>query len=205
MTLTKLSPSPPPMFTQDKDYIASRTKAEGRYADLEIETKVHEGLFSLINAVVEKHEDLGAEDRRLLERYHRDVIRHGLGLENQQRKELEITQKRLVRQINEYEKNLREDNDGIWFLAEDLTSVSEGMIAGLKRGADVNEGKVQLTFSFPDRFTTLKYAKNSETRRHYYIAFENRCSANVAIFKEILVLRQEAAQLLGYDTRTSMP
>lgn len=178
------------------------TQAKDRYADFEIETKMHEGLFALINAVMEKHEDLEIEDRRLLDRYHRDFVRHGLGLETQQRSKLEKVQKRLVRQVNEYEKILREDNDGVWFTAGDLAGLPEDMIAGLKRGTGVKEGKVQLTFSFPHRFTTLKYAKNSETRRHYYTAFENRCPANVPIFKEIMVLRQQA--VLGYDDHASL-
>ena len=92
----------------------------------------------------------------------------------------------------------------MWFTAEDLISLPEDMIAGLKRGKDVNKGKVKLTFTFPRRFTTLKYAKSSETRRQYYIAFENRCPANVARLKEIIVLRQEAAQLLSYDSHASL-
>lgn len=152
---------------------------------------------------MEKREDLGTEDHRLLERYHRGYIRHGLGLDAQQRRELEKVQKRLVRQINEFEKNLREESDGAWFTADDLIGLPEDMIAGLEHGTDVNEGQLQLTFSFPHRFTTMKYAKNSGTRRHYYIAYENRCPDNVAILKEIMVLRQEAAQLLGYDNHAS--
>lgn len=138
---------------------------------------------------MEKREDLGTEDRRLLDRYHRDYIRHGLGLETQQRQELERVQKRLVRQINEFEKNLREEGDGVWFTAGDLAGLPEDMIADLEHGTDVKEGKLHLTFSFPHRFTTLKNAKNSETRRHYYTAYENRCPDNVAIFKELMVLR----------------
>lgn len=266
MTLTKLPPSPPPIFTQNKDYITLRVekliddarkahedilskitpksatfnnvliplahihnsltceipilcfhqsvsidadirdasiKAKDQFADFEIGTKMHEGLFSLINDVLEKREDLDTEDRRLLERYHRDYLRHVLGLDTQQRKELERVQKRLIRQINEFEKNLREEGDGVWFTADDLAGLPKDLITGLERGTDANEGKLQLTFSFSHRFTTLKYAKNSETRRHYYTAYENRCPANVAIFKEIMVLRQEAAQLLGFDNHAA--
>lgn len=65
------------------------TNARSRYADFEIETKMHGGLFNLIKAVMEKREDLATEDRRLLERYHRDHLHHGLGLPAQRRKELE--------------------------------------------------------------------------------------------------------------------
>ena len=49
------------------------TTAKDRYADFEIETKMHEGHFALIDAVMEKHGDLETKDHRLLERYHRDL------------------------------------------------------------------------------------------------------------------------------------
>lgn len=89
-------------------------------------------------------------------------------------------------------------------MAEDLIGVPENMITDLERGTDTNKGKVRLTFSFPRLFTTMKYATNSETRRLYFTAYENRCPANVAVFQEITVLRQETAQLLGHANHAAL-
>lgn len=49
----------------DPDLRDASTGAKDRYADFETATKMHEGLFALINVVMEKHEDLDTEDRRL--------------------------------------------------------------------------------------------------------------------------------------------
>jgi metallopeptidase MepB len=75
-------------ISTDSDIRDASAKAKDQYADFEIETKMHEGLFALIDAVVKKQEDLAPEDRRLLERYHRDYVRHGLGLNTEQRSEI---------------------------------------------------------------------------------------------------------------------
>ena len=37
-----------------------------------------------------------------------------------------------------------------------------------------NEGKVKLSFKYPDLFPTLKFAKNPETRKKVFIANENK-------------------------------
>jgi metallopeptidase MepB len=190
-------------ISTDSDIRDASTKAKDQYADFEIETKMHEGLFGLIDAVVKKQEDVAPEDRRLLERYHRDYVRHGLGLASQQRSELESVQKRLVRQIGEFGKNLREESDGIWFTEGDLAGLPKGLVRSLKRGTDAYEGKLQLTFNFTHLGPTMKYAENSETRRRYYSAYENRCPTNVPIYQKIMVLRQEAAHLLGYPNHAA--
>jgi metallopeptidase MepB len=175
------------------------TRAKGLYTYFDIETKAHEGLFALIDAVLRKNESLDPESRRLLERTHRDYIRHGLGVPAQQRERFKAIQKQLAQLISKFEKNLRDHDEGIWFTTEELVGVPEDAIEGLKQA----DGKVFMTFDFPHLFATLKFASNEDTRRRYYIAHENRCQPNVALFKDIMVLRHEAAQLLGYPNHAA--
>lgn len=86
---------------------------------------MHEGFFRLVNAVAKKNEELEPEDRRLLERYHRDYIRYGLGLSVQQHKDLKEVQQQLVQHISDSERNLREENKGVWFTIEELSGVKK--------------------------------------------------------------------------------
>ncbi|THY11842.1 metallopeptidase MepB [Aureobasidium pullulans] len=174
------------------------TQAKKLHADFEIETKTHEGLFELVDAVAKKSEFLEPEDQRLLERYRRDYLRNGLGIPPENRDRFKDIQKQLFKLTSEFEKNLREEKAGLWFTLEELAGVPADLISSLDKGTDGNEGKVLLTFSFPQLFGVLKYATNSETRRIYYTGSENKCSANIPLFKEIMILRQEAAELLGY-------
>lgn len=49
----------------------------------------------------------------------------------------------------------------------------------------------------------MKFATNAETRRKVFIQNENKCNQNAALFKEAVVLRDEAARLLGYPDHAS--
>ncbi|KAH0363029.1 zincin, partial [Aureobasidium melanogenum] len=174
------------------------TEAKKLYAEFEIEMNTHDGLFELVDAVVKKNEDLEAEDQRLLERYHRNFLRNGLGVTAEKRERFKEIQKQLHQLASEFEKNLREGNKGAWFGEEELDGLPKDLVSSLTQGTGENEGKVLLPFGFPHVSTVLKYATNSETRRTYYTALDNRCPKNISVFKDIMVLRQESAQLLGY-------
>jgi metallopeptidase MepB len=79
-----------------------------------------------------------------------------------------------------------------------LEGVPKDVLSGLEKGKGENKGMLRLTFKYPDFIPTLRYAKNSETRKRFYIANENKCNQNVPLFKEAIVLCDKAARLLGY-------
>ncbi len=101
------------------------------------------------------------------------------------------------------QKTLNEENGGIWFTPAELDGVPEDVLSGLEKGKGENEGKLRLTFKYPDLFPALKYAKNAETRKRVSIGNENKCNSNVPLFKEAMVLRDEAARLLGYPNHAA--
>ncbi|THY38769.1 metallopeptidase MepB, partial [Aureobasidium pullulans] len=96
------------------------TQAKKLHADFELETKTHEGLFELVDAVAKKNEHLEPEDKRLVERYHRDYLRNSLGISLGKRNRFKEIQKQLFKLTSEFEKNLREENAGLWFTLEEL-------------------------------------------------------------------------------------
>jgi len=98
-----------------------------------------------------------------------------------------------------FQKTLNEENGGLWFTEKELEGTPKDVLEGLKKGEGEHEGKVRLSFKYPDLFPALKYGKNPDTRKTIFIANENKCNANIALFKEAVVLRDEAARLLGYE------
>lgn len=179
-------------------------KAEELMDEFFIETVMREDVFRLIDAALKKGEKLEPESRRLLEKEHKDYIRNGLGLPaGPKRDRFKDIKKRLSLISIEFQKNLNEENGGIWFTPAELAGVPEDVLAGLKKGEGENEGKLRLTFKYPDLFPTMKYAKNAEVRKRVIIANENKCNQNVPLFREAIVLRDEAARLLGYPNHAS--
>jgi len=180
------------------------TEAEKLLDDFAIESVMREDVYRLVDAVLKKNEPLDPESRRLLEKEHKEYVRNGLGLPaGPKRDRFKEIKKRLSQISIEFQRNLNEENGGIWFTREELDGVPEDVLSGLKKGEGENEGKLWLTFKYPDLFPTLKYAKNAETRKRVMIANENKCNQNVPLFKEAVVLRDEAARLLGYPNHAA--
>jgi metallopeptidase MepB len=180
------------------------SEAQKLLDDFAIETSMHEDLYKLVDAVLKKNEDLDPESHQLLEKVHKDYIRNGLKLPAGPRRDrFKEIKKRLTQLTIGFRKNQNEENGGIWFFPQELEGVPEDVLSGLEKGGEENKGMLRLTFQYPDLLTTLRYAKNSETRKRFYIANQNKCNQNVPLFKEVTVLRDEAARLLGYPNHAA--
>ena len=180
------------------------TEAEKKMDDFSIESSMREDIFKLVEEVYNKQKDdanLDGESRRLLEKDYKGYVRMGLGIPaGPDRDRFKAIKKRLSEIGITFQKNLNEESGGLWLTHEELKGVPEDVVGGLKKGetGTSNEGKVFLTFKYPDLFPTQKYCKNAETRHQVLVANENKCNQNAQLFKEAIVLRDEAARLLGY-------
>ncbi|KAK0744929.1 peptidase family M3-domain-containing protein [Apiosordaria backusii] len=197
------------------------TEAEKIMDDFGIEISMREDVFRLVDAVYknsrlaeskEKDTDRliteelaksvgleNVESARLLEKEHKGYIKNGLGLpEGEKRDRFKEIKKQLSQISIAFQKNLNEENGGLWFTKEELDGVPQDVLDGLEKGSGENEGKLRLSFKYPDLFPTLKFAKNPEIRRKVFIANENKLNQNVPLFRDAVLLRDEAARLLGY-------
>jgi len=184
----------------DKALRDASTEAEKLLDDFGIESSMREDVFKLVDAVLKKGEALDPESQRLLEKDHKSYIRNGLNVPTGPiRDRFKEIKKRLSEISIAFQKNLNEEQGGIWFTKDELDGVPEDVVNGLKKGEGENEGKLWLTFKYPDLFPTLKYATNAETRRRVFVDNENKCNDNVPLFREAILLRDEAARILGYN------
>ncbi|KAK8176115.1 thimet oligopeptidase [Phyllosticta citrichinensis] len=175
-------------------------EAESLMDKFSIEMSMREDFYNLLDAAKKRNEKLDPESQRLLEKNHKSYIRNGLGIPaGPKRDRFKEIKDRLSEISIAFQKNLNEENGGLWFTLEELDGVPEDVVNNLEKGEGENEGKVRLTFKYPDLFPTLKYAKNENVRQKVFVANENKCNDNAALFKEAIVLRDEAARLLGYN------
>ncbi|KAM3067499.1 metalloendopeptidase [Clarireedia jacksonii] len=180
------------------------SKAEEIMDEANIEASMREDMFKLVEAVWKKGENLDPESKRLLEKEYKSYIRNGLGIPaGEKRDRFKEIKKRLATIATQFSKNLNEETGGIWFTAKELDGVPQDVISGLEKGTGENEGKLRLTFKYPDLFPALKFAKDPETRRKIFMGNEQNISENVPLFRETIVLRDEAARLLGYKDHAS--
>lgn len=176
------------------------TEAEKLMDDYSIEASMREDVFKLVDAALKKNDQLDPESQRLLEKEHKLFVRNGLNIPaGPKRDRFKEIKKRLSQLGIIFSKNLNEEKGGLWFTAEELSGVPEDVLSLLKKEND----KYWLTFKYPDLFPTLKYCTNSETRRKVFVANENKCNQNVPLFREAVILRDEAARLLGYPNHAA--
>jgi metallopeptidase MepB len=180
------------------------SKAQKLLDDFAIETAIREDLYKLVDAVLEKKEDFDPESYHLLVKTHKNYIRNGLKLPvGSKRDRFKEIKRRLSQLTLEFRQNIVEENGGIWFLPQDLEGISKDVLSSLEKGEGEHSGMLRLTFKHPDFYTAMRYAKNGETRKRIYTANDNKCNQNVPLFKEVMVLRDEAARLLGYPNHAA--
>ena len=155
------------------------TEADKLMNEFGIESAMREDVFKLAESVNSKRPclDLNPESDRLVEKDYKNFIKYGLTIPaGPERDRFRDIKKRLSEIQIEFQKNLNEEDGGIWFTPEELDGVPQDVLDGLEKGTAENEGKIKLSFKYPDLFPTLKFAKKPETRRRVFIENENKVS-----------------------------
>jgi metallopeptidase MepB len=158
------------------------TEAEKYLDDFSIEASMREDIYQLVEAAYQKKEGLDPESQRLLEKERKSYITNGLGIPaGPERDRFKEIKKRLSQISIMFQKNLNEENGGIWFTKEQLAGVPEDVLDGFEKGKAENEGKLRFTFKYPDLFPTLKFAVDPEVRRQVFVANENKVRSELSL------------------------
>jgi metallopeptidase MepB len=161
----------------DAQLRTASSQAEEIMDEFAIEASMREDIFKLVDAAYKRSAQLDPESQRLLEKERKSYITNGLGIPaGPQRDRFKEIKKRLSQIGIEFQKNLNEEHGGIWFTNKQLEGVPSDVLVGLESGLDNNEGKLRLTFKYPDLYPTLKFALDSEVRQKLFVENENKVS-----------------------------
>ena len=168
-------------------------------------------LFEKINYVYQHRDEMGLDPQqvRVVEKYHEDFVRSGAALDAEKQTELSKINEQLSTLSLQFGNNLLKENSGFKLVIDnpaDLAGLPQSSIdaAAEQAKADGMEGKWVFTLSKPSLIPFLQYADNRELRKQMYLAYYNRGdngdeNDNKDLIKEMLKLRQQKAQLLGFD------
>lgn len=172
---------------------------------------LNQALFKKIDAVYQKRESLGlnTEQMRLLDKTYKNFVRSGANLPADKQARLrEINSKLSTLGISFGNNVLAENNTFKLYIdnKEDLAGLPEGTIgaAAEEAKADGQEGKWLFTLRSSSFIPFMQYADNRSLREKLYKGYTNRGNNgdkndNKQILTEILSLRLEKANLLGFD------
>lgn len=159
------------------------------------ELQLNRPLYDALAAV--KVDPADAEAARFLEKTLRDFRRAGVDKDNATRERLHQIDEELTRLGQQFSKNIAEDVRAIALAPAQLAGLPDDFIAAHPVGAD---GKVKVSTDYPDYNPFMAYAEDDAARRELYVAFRSRGDKeNEALLAQVLALRDEKADLLGYD------
>ncbi len=170
---------------------------EQKWSDWSIELGKNEELYNAITAYADTSPDLSSERERLLEHVLRDYRRSGMDLSSESRAKLMEIEKELGRLEIEFDANIRNDETVVPLTLDELDGLPQDIIDDL----DEVNGVYLLTMAYPQFGPTLDYCTNSTTRQKVWWAYKRRGGrANVDVLEKIIKLRDQRADLLGYDS-----
>ncbi|MEJ8763485.1 M3 family metallopeptidase [Phocaeicola sp. HCN-40430] len=170
---------------------------------------LNEDLFSRIKQVYEQKDTLSltAEEARLLEKTYDGFIRNGANLNDEEKIKYRKTSTELSTLTLRFSQNhLKETNNYELHLTtqEQLKGLPESLIesAALTAQEKGKEGWV-ITLQAPSYVPFMKYSECRDLRKELYMAYNTQCTHhneqnNLEIVKQLVNLRMELAQLLGY-------
>ena len=174
---------------------------------------LNQELYKRVAAVHAQEEagkiQLTTEQHYLLDKYYKEFVRSGAGLDAQKQERLREINKQLSTLTIEFGNHVLADNNDYLLVVdkkEDLAGLPDAVIAGAAQEAKAHgkDGKWVFTLQESSRTPLLQYAQNRELRKNIYQAYTslgNRGNANdnKEVLKKVLALRLEKAQLMEFN------
>ncbi len=179
-------------------------------SDFHNDINLNELLFARVKAVYDQKESysFSEEQKTLLEESYQDFARSGANLKGADRKRYREISKRLSKLSLDFDENVLKATNAYL-----LNITDEADLAGLpiyvKEAAALKakqENQQGWTFdlTMPSYLPFIKYADNRDLRKTLYVKYASKTYGgdydNAEVLKEIVNLRLERSQLLGYKT-----
>ncbi|GEO16679.1 M3 family metallopeptidase [Microvirga aerophila] len=173
---------------------------------------MNEALFRRVDALYNERENLGltAEQARVLERYRTIFVRAGAQLAPDEKKRLAAVTERLASLGTQFSQNVLADEKSYRLILEteeDLAGLPSFLREAAAQAAEEAglTGRHIITLSRSSIEPFLQFSSRRDLREQAFKAWAARgdngnATDNKAIIAEMVALRAERAELLGYDT-----
>ena len=152
---------------------------------------------------------LSAARKKIIENELRDFRLGGAELPDEQKARFMHLQEELAQCGAKFEENLLDATNAFSMVIDDakiLAGVPDDALAAMQAAAQADEKPGwKITLQMPSYMPVMQYASNRELREQLYRAYVTRASEfgppeldNTALITDILKLRREAAQMLGF-------
>ena len=142
-----------------------------------------------------------AEQKRVLEHDVRDFVLSGAELSQEKKKELEEINLKLSELGNNFSQNLLNATNAFEMIIEDERDVAEIPQSDLALARTEVDGKTvyKFTLQIPSYLAYMTYGSNRSKREEMSRAYASRAPENSEVIDQLLALRQQEAELLGFE------
>ncbi len=184
---------------------------KGKISKFYTDISLDEDLFKQTKAVYDKKDSLNLSKAQLLllEDQYKGFVRNGALLNDEDKQKFRNNSERQAELKNEFGQNsLNAINEFEYYVEDEseLAGMPEGARTAATEAAEEKgqQGKWLLTLHAPSVIPVLQYAENRDLREKIWRAYSTVSKDgehdNKQVLKELVTLRNERAQLLGYDT-----
>jgi len=162
------------------------------------EISQNEDIYQAFKAIKEREANsLNQEQNQVLDHNIRDFELSGAHLPQEKKKRLKEINMRKSTLSNDFSQNLLDATNAYELVITDKKDV-QGLPASDLEAALQEDGSYKFTLQMPSYIAYMTYGKNPVLREELYKAYTTRAPENAAIIDELMQLRQEMAQLLGF-------
>jgi len=190
----------PQHVVTDKAIRDASVAADKKLSAFEVDLGMKKEVFDNVCSFKDKFglDGLTHEEQRFVEKTIIAGRRNGLHLDQEKRDRVKAVKKKISELGTQFGANLNEDTTAIDFAATELDGVPTDLVDSFDKADD---GKCKVTMKYPHFFPVSRKCKVPETRKKLEIAYQSRClEENTKILEELIELRQEQAEMLGYES-----
>ncbi|MEO9256455.1 MAG: M3 family metallopeptidase [Tepidiformaceae bacterium] len=180
----------------------------GRAADERLEKygialSFREDLYDAIRAyaATDEAKSLTGENVRLLEKELLDYRRNGFELPAEQRGRVRVLMDQLVELDTKFRTAINEWQDAIVVPRKELAGLPDAFIDGLKTVEEAGKTRYRVSLDYPEIQPFMANAESQALRKELFEKDQRKGGdGNVQVLEDAIRVRNEIAQLLGYDS-----
>lgn len=158
-------------------------------------------LYKAYKAILAEEKSLNQEQKRVLELNIQGFELSGAHLDDEKKTRLQEINLRKSELSNDFSQNLLDATNAYEYIIDNKEDI-EGIPASDLANAEFDDDgvtKYKFTLQMPSYIAYMTYGKNEKIREELYRAYVTRAPQNAQIIDELLTLKNEMSQILGFE------
>ena len=159
--------------------------------------QLDEKLYRALKAYAQQASGLPEHRAKFVRETIEEFERNGFALDAEARAKVMDLKNKLADLSNEFDANIAAHHEEHLLTEEELRGLPADYLAARR----TEDGKIKVDLTYPSYRPLMKFAENGDLRRKMLLRFLNRAhEGNGVLLPEILKLRRELAQVLGFSS-----